>query len=155
VAAIGVTFANGATTDSPGLSSEATGSTTMASRGMTDHPQPRSSVRWRIGICNAPANEEKESTMKRLVVLLALLGITVATLALGAVKTYQVTGPVLAVTADSIVVQKGSEKWELERDSSTKVTGDLKVGAKVTIEYRMTAATVTVREESAASGKKK
>jgi hypothetical protein len=71
------------------------------------------------------------------------------------VNTYQVTGPVLAVTADSIVVQKGREKWELGRDSSTKVTGELKVGAKVTIEYRMTAATVTVKEESAASGKKK
>jgi hypothetical protein len=100
-------------------------------------------------------NEDKEVTMKTLVALLALLGITVATLALGAVNTYQVTGPVLAVTADSIVVQKGREKWELGRDSSTKVTGELKVGAKVTIEYRMTAATVTVKEESAASGKKK
>jgi hypothetical protein len=93
--------------------------------------------------------------MKKLVVLLALLGMTAATLALGAVKTYQVTGPVVAVTADSIVVQKGSEKWEIGRDSSTKVTGELKVGAKVTIEYRMTAATVTVKEENAASGKKK
>ena len=93
--------------------------------------------------------------MKTLVVVLVLLGMTAATLALGAVKTYQVTGPVLAVTADSIVVQKGSEKWEIGRDSNTNVTGDLKVGAKVTIEYRMTAATVTVKEASAASGKKK
>ena len=93
--------------------------------------------------------------MKKLAVFLALLGVTTATLALGAVKTYQVTGPVLAVTADSIVVQKGSEKWEIGRDAGTKVTGELKVGAKVTIEYRMTAATVTVKEENVASGKKK
>ena len=88
------------------------------------------------------------------IVFAALVGVTAATLALGAVKTYQVTGPVLAVTADSIVVQKGNEKWEIGRDSGTKVTGELKVGAKVTIEYRMTAATVTVKEENAASGKK-
>jgi hypothetical protein len=111
-------------------------------------------VEW-IKICNIVGNEDKEGPMKKLIVLLALVGTTAATLALGAEKTYQVTGPVLAVTADSIVVQKGSEKWEIGRDASTKVTGELKVGAKVTIEYRMTAATVTVKEEKAAGEKKK
>ncbi len=66
-----------------------------------------------------------------------------------AVNTYQVTGPVLEVTSDKIVVQKGKEKWEVARDSSTKVSGDLKVGAKVTIEYRMTATSVDVKGEAA------
>jgi len=93
--------------------------------------------------------------MKKWIVFLALVGMTATTLALGAGKTYQVTGPVLAVTDDSIVVQKGSEQWEIGRDASTKVTGELKVGAKVTIEYRMTATTVTVKAEKAASEKKK
>ncbi len=61
-------------------------------------------------------------------------------------KTYQVTGPVLEVTSDMIVVQKGGkERWEIARDASTKVTGDLKVGAKVTIEYRMTATSAEVK----------
>ena len=60
-------------------------------------------------------------------------------------KTYQVTGPVLEVTNDMIVVQKGKDRWEIARDASTKVTGDLKVGATVTIQYRMTAATVDVK----------
>lgn len=67
-----------------------------------------------------------------------------------AVRTYQVTGPVLEVTDDHVVVQKGQDKWELARDASTKVTGELKVGAKVTIEYRMNAASVTVAAEGAA-----
>jgi len=67
----------------------------------------------------------------------------------GAVKTYQVTGPVLEIRADAIVVQKGSEKWEIAKDGTTKITGDLKVGSKVTIEYRMTAAVVTVKAEAA------
>lgn len=58
---------------------------------------------------------------------------------------YQVTGPVLEVTDTKIVVQKGKDKWEIARDASTKVTGDLKVGAKVTIEYKMTATTVEVK----------
>jgi hypothetical protein len=60
-------------------------------------------------------------------------------------KTYQVTGPVLSVTEDLIVVQKGQDKWEIARDASTKVTGELKVGAKVTIEYRMTATGIDVK----------
>jgi hypothetical protein len=72
-----------------------------------------------------------------------------------AVNTYQVTGPVLEVTSDKIVVQKGKDKWELVRDSSTKVSGDLKVGAKVTIEYRMTATSVDVKGEAAPAAAKK
>jgi hypothetical protein len=60
-------------------------------------------------------------------------------------KTYQVTGPVLELTSDMIVVKKGNDRWEIARDSSTKVTGDLKVGATVTIQYRMTAAAIDVK----------
>ena len=62
-------------------------------------------------------------------------------------KTYQVTGPVLELTPDMIVVMKGKDRWEIARDASTKITGDLKVGSKVTIEYRMSAATVEVKPE--------
>ena len=69
-------------------------------------------------------------------------------------KTYQVTGPVLAVNANTIVVQKGKDKWEINRDAATKVTGDLKVGSKVTIEYTMKAATIEVKEEKAPAAKK-
>ena len=63
----------------------------------------------------------------------------------GAPKTYQVTGPVLELTADMIVVKKGNDRWEIARDAATKVTGDLKVGAKVTVEYRMTATAIDVK----------
>ena len=82
------------------------------------------------------------------VLLAVLLG---APLYAAAVKTYQVTGPVLEVTSDMIVVQKGQDRWEIARDASTKVTGDLKVGAKVTIEYRMTATAVEVKPATAKS----
>ncbi len=63
------------------------------------------------------------------------------------VKTYQVTGPVLEVTATKIVVQKGEDKWEIARDKKTKVTGDLKVGGKVTIYYTMTATEVEAKKK--------
>lgn len=62
-------------------------------------------------------------------------------------NTYQVTGPILELTDTKIVVQKGKDKWELARTADTKVTGELKVGAKVTIQYSMTAQTVEVKEE--------
>jgi hypothetical protein len=65
-------------------------------------------------------------------------------------KTYQVTGPVLELRDDLIIVQKGKEKWEIARTADTKVTGELKVGAKVTIEYRMTASSVEVKGGPAA-----
>ena len=74
--------------------------------------------------------------MKLTLFVLALL-IAAAPLFAAPPKTYQVTGPVLALTDDMITVQKGQEKWEIARDAETKVTGDLKVGSKVTIEYRM------------------
>lgn len=67
---------------------------------------------------------------------------------------YQVTGPVLEVTDTKIVVQKGKEKWELARTPETKVTGDLKVGSKVTVEYSMTAKSIDVKPEKAARKKK-
>jgi hypothetical protein len=60
-------------------------------------------------------------------------------------KTYQVTGPVLEVSDTSITVQKGKEKWQLARTKDTKVTGDLKVGDKVTIMYTMTATSIEAK----------
>lgn len=85
--------------------------------------------------------------MKRIAVLfLALL--LFASFSYAATTTYQVTGPVLAVTNDSITVQKGKEKWEIARDKDTKITGDLKVGSKVTVHYTMKATSVEVKGEA-------
>ncbi len=84
-------------------------------------------------------------------VLLGLFGVPVHA---AAPKTYQVTGPVLELTSDMIVVKKGNDRWEIARDSATKVTGDLKVGATVTIQYRMTAAAIDVKAAKEAKPKK-
>jgi hypothetical protein len=59
---------------------------------------------------------------------------------------YQVTGVILSMTDATITVQKGSEKWELARDKATNVRGGtLKVGQKVTVNYRMYAVSVEVK----------
>lgn len=57
----------------------------------------------------------------------------------GGSRTYQVTGPILEMNDKMIAVQKGSERWELERDASTRANGEMKVGDKVTVTYTMTA----------------
>ena len=69
-------------------------------------------------------------------------------------KTYQVTGPIIELTATTITVQKGDEKWQIARDKGTKVAGDLKVGHKVTIYYRMIATEVEVKGDSKPDKKK-
>jgi hypothetical protein len=79
-----------------------------------------------------------------LFVLMIGLGIGVALSAWAPLKTYQVTGPVLEVRPDAVVVQKGTDKWELAKDPATKVTGDLKVGSRVTITYTMSATDIKV-----------
>jgi hypothetical protein len=65
-----------------------------------------------------------------------------------------VTGPVLSVTDATITVEKGTEKWEIARTKDTKVTGDLKVGAKVTVYYTMTATAIEAKEAKAPAKKK-
>lgn len=83
--------------------------------------------------------------MKRTAMLAISLLIAAPVFAAG--KTYQVTGPVFEVRDDAIVVEKGKEKWEIARTPATIIKGELKQGAKVTVEYTMTAAKVEVKEE--------
>jgi len=85
--------------------------------------------------------------------LIAAVSLALSSLAFAAgAKTYQVTGPVLEVNDSMIAVQKGKDRWEINRDANTKVTGDLKVGEKVTVTYTMSATDVAVK---AAKGAKK
>lgn len=59
--------------------------------------------------------------------------------------SYQVTGPITELTDAKIVITKGKERFELNRAADTKVDGELKVGAKATVKYVMTATTVEVK----------
>ena len=60
-------------------------------------------------------------------------------------KTYQVTGPILEMNDSMIAVQKGKDRWEIARDSSTKANGEMKVGDKVMITYTMTATEIEAK----------
>ena len=96
--------------------------------------------------------------MKKILILAVVLVLASFSLgyAFAAVKTYQVTGPVVEVRSDAIVVKKGADNWEIAKDASTKVTGgEPKAGDRVTIMYRMTAATIDVKPAAKAPAKKK
>jgi len=94
--------------------------------------------------------------VRKAFVLALLLVMGLGTLpALAATRIYQVTGPVLELRPDAIVVQKGSEKWEIARDASTKLPADVTVASKVTITYKMTATDVEVKPATAKTPAKK
>jgi hypothetical protein len=87
------------------------------------------------------SNKELEEFMKRFLALLigcAFIGSAAMVLA----KDYQVTGPVVDVKDDAIVVKKGNENWEIAKDKDTKTNGDIKKGDKVMIKYKMTATSI-------------
>ena len=86
--------------------------------------------------------------MKKTRILAALAAIAFASSALA----YQVTGEVEEVTPTTLTVKatggknKG-EKFEMARGADTKVSGDLKKGAKVTVEYTINAKSVEVKAD--------
>jgi type 1 fimbria pilin len=82
--------------------------------------------------------------MKKLAVVIVAL-VMVATVSFAAGKTYQFTGKVLEVKDTVIVVDKNGEKFEMTKDAGTKINGDLKVGAKVTVKYESRAAEIEVK----------
>ena len=93
--------------------------------------------------------------MNKLFSLVAAGSLAVSSIAFAGAKDYQVTGPVLEVTDSMIAVQKGKDRWELDRNADTKVNGDVKVGDKVTISYTMTAKNVEVKAAKGGAKKEK
>ncbi len=91
--------------------------------------------------------------MKRTILALALAALALP--AFAAEHTYQVTGPVVEVTPDTITVQKGKENWQIARNAGTTVSGEPKKGDKVTVMYTMTATKIEVKGGEKKAAKKK
>ena len=60
-------------------------------------------------------------------------------------RTYQVTGPVLDIKGTSSPSKRTRTKWEMLKTPIPTIIGTLAVGAKVKVEYRMTATKITVQ----------
>jgi hypothetical protein len=94
--------------------------------------------------------------MKRLIVVIGILALVAAFAYARSPKSdYQWTGTVLEANGDHLVVEKGKEKWEFAYDKDIKVTGTLKVGAKITVKYLMRATSIEAKEEAKKAEPKK
>jgi hypothetical protein len=81
--------------------------------------------------------------MKKFAVVVVVLVLVAAVAFAG--KTYQFTGKVLEIKDNVIIVDKKGEKFEMVKDANTKIKGDLKVGAKVTVQYESRATEIEVK----------
>jgi hypothetical protein len=110
--------------------------TTEAGRGAIDSANGRSIIRATGGM-----------VMKKVLAGILILGLALVFIVAAGPKSYQVTGTVKALTDTTISVEKSNgEVWEVGRDASLKVTGgQLAVGAKVTVFYKMVAVSAEVK----------
>ena len=90
--------------------------------------------------------------MNRVIAFLAL-GIFLTTTSLALAKDYQVTGPVVDIKDDVIIVKKGTENWEIDRDKNTKTSGEIKKGDRVMVKYKMTATSIESKAPKADKAK--
>ncbi len=67
-----------------------------------------------------------------------------ASLAWAGPNSYQVTGEVIEVRDDVVVVMKGKEKFEIAKG---EVTTAVKVGDKVKVDYKMTATGIELKKK--------
>lgn len=87
--------------------------------------------------------------MKSIIIITALALST----SVFAAKSYQVTGSVLEVTESTITVDKKGEKFEIARPVG--MGGEFLKGAKVTVQYSMTATSIDIKENMAPAKKDK
>jgi hypothetical protein len=85
--------------------------------------------------------------MKKVIFLIFVFMFITVSASVAGSKTYMLTGTVTDLKGDVFTVQKDNAKYEMTRDAEAKVNGDLKVGSKVTVVYKMTATTIVVTAE--------
>jgi hypothetical protein len=85
--------------------------------------------------------------MKKVIFLVFALMIIAVTASAAGSKTYMLSGTITDMKGDVFTVQKDNAKYEMTRDAAAKVNGELKVGAKVSVAYKMTATTIVVTAE--------
>jgi hypothetical protein len=83
--------------------------------------------------------------------VLCALAPAFAPAAMAGPKEYPMTGPIIALTDTTVVVQqaKTHESWEFARSPDLKGMADLKVGDRVTVHYTMVAVSVERKAEKA------
>jgi len=84
--------------------------------------------------------------MKKVVLLISIIFLMTAVAYAAQDGIRKATGELVKITAESVVIKRGKGEMVITRDPSTNVTGNLKVGEKVTVEYKMIATSVAVKD---------
>lgn len=93
--------------------------------------------------------------MKTITVLSATAVLGAALGWAAAAASYQKTGTVKEVAADSFTLDLGKEQWRFYTDGSTAGKDALKAGDKVTVTYRQVATKIESKATAKAPAKKK
>jgi len=72
-----------------------------------------------------------------------------------AAATYQKTGVVKEVAADSFTLDLGKEEWRFYTDGTTQGKEAIKAGQKLTVTYKQVATKIEAKEAPKAPAKKK
>ena len=91
--------------------------------------------------------------MKKVMLLISVIFLMTAVAYAAQDGIRKATGELVKITAESVVIKRGKGEMVITRDPSTNVAGNLKVGEKVTVEYKMIATSVAVKDLT--SSKKK
>jgi len=85
--------------------------------------------------------------------ILAAATLALSTAAGAEPKTYQITGPVMAVDDTSIIIRAKKEKWQFSRDPNRSASEQVKIGDVVTVTYWMTSAKVEIKDKKSSPSK--
>ena len=85
--------------------------------------------------------------------ILAAATLALSTTAGAGPKTYQITGPVVAVDDTSITIRAKKEKWQFSRDPNSAASEQVKIGDVVTVTYWMTSAKVEIKDKKSSPSK--
>ncbi|MBN1474133.1 MAG: hypothetical protein JW914_05930 [Syntrophaceae bacterium] len=92
--------------------------------------------------------------MKKTLLLICVIFLMAAVAYAAQDGVRKATGELVNITAESVVIKRGKGEMVIARDASTNVAGNLKVGEKVTVEYKMIATNVAVKDTKASKTKK-
>ena len=86
------------------------------------------------------------SNMKRLFTFAAAISLVLTTFALAAGEKFRADGTIQRISSDMVLVRTKVADIEIARNAQTKVTGDLRRGAPVTVFYSKVGGTMTASE---------
>lgn len=82
--------------------------------------------------------------MRTMITIAAAAALLAAPVFAEGAKSYQVTGPVIAIKGDVVTVKKGTENWEINKGATT--FDSIKEGDRITVEYTMSATKIIAKD---------